>query len=488
MSLSNVTILKNNTFQGPSTVQKPLDVPKYSRWLETDNNIEYIFNGASWISFGAGSGVAEAQLGAYPHIIYQAGSLTKSKNNISGLVEASNTDPDPVWQTAMSAGGGVYVMPGNYFMSNALTGLEFPYAPNHTNLVMDINASPIVPNGYSGYLFRFRNAPTGGAASYMNSIRGGLLQEAGATPQRNWIAIEMAATGSVASGCYSNVLESMQINYPKIAFHIVLESGATLGFNNTNVFSNNLIFGAKEAYFDFDMGSVTHVPSQNGFYRNRFYNNTLEATNGTDAVTGFRNIRHKDNIFIGNYPADFSGSQITATIHADAIGTEIWGGTMRSLNFVDNSVSQSTVGYDDVNGLSVKRITPGNAGTNLDVIPTGATNTWSWWNSTQTERFYMQKTATQYLFDFTRQLAGGALRPAVFRMYDVPGNAPIESFRIDTDSITKFAKPIDLTTQTTPANPASGASRIYVKTIDANNDGVFALIKKNGAFVEVQIL
>lgn len=42
--------------------------------------------------------------------------------------------------------------------------------------------------------------------------------------------------------------------------------------------------------------------------------------------------------------------------------------------------------------------------------------------------------------------------------------------------------------QSTPSNPAIDYSKVYVKPVDANNDGVFVLIKKNGDFVEVQLL
>jgi hypothetical protein len=44
---------------------------------------------------------------------------------------------------------------------------------------------------------------------------------------------------------------------------------------------------------------------------------------------------------------------------------------------------------------------------------------------------------------------------------------------------------------TTPSTPSSSSStnvgRIYVKQIDANNDGLFIKLKKAGAYVEVQI-
>jgi hypothetical protein len=40
---------------------------------------------------------------------------------------------------------------------------------------------------------------------------------------------------------------------------------------------------------------------------------------------------------------------------------------------------------------------------------------------------------------------------------------------------------------TAPADPSADHGRVYVKQIDANNDGIFIKIKKGGSFVEVQI-
>ncbi len=46
---------------------------------------------------------------------------------------------------------------------------------------------------------------------------------------------------------------------------------------------------------------------------------------------------------------------------------------------------------------------------------------------------------------------------------------------------------IDFDQISAPANPSANHGRMYVKQIDANNDGVFIKIKKAGGFVEVQI-
>ena len=51
-----------------------------------------------------------------------------------------------------------------------------------------------------------------------------------------------------------------------------------------------------------------------------------------------------------------------------------------------------------------------------------------------------------------------------------------------------FARQFVMSRITIPANPATNKACLYVKQIDANNDGLFCKIKKAGAFVEVRIL
>lgn len=46
---------------------------------------------------------------------------------------------------------------------------------------------------------------------------------------------------------------------------------------------------------------------------------------------------------------------------------------------------------------------------------------------------------------------------------------------------------IDIGDIAAPGNPSSNTGRLYARTIDTNNDGLFILLKKAGAFVEVQI-
>lgn len=45
----------------------------------------------------------------------------------------------------------------------------------------------------------------------------------------------------------------------------------------------------------------------------------------------------------------------------------------------------------------------------------------------------------------------------------------------------------DFTRISIPANPSANSARVYSKQIDTNNDGLFVIVKKAGAFTEVQL-
>jgi hypothetical protein len=46
---------------------------------------------------------------------------------------------------------------------------------------------------------------------------------------------------------------------------------------------------------------------------------------------------------------------------------------------------------------------------------------------------------------------------------------------------------LDVKKITIPADPAADYGRVYIKQVDASNDGIFIKIKKSGSFQEVQI-
>ena len=68
-------------------------------------------------------------------------------------------------------------------------------------------------------------------------------------------------------------------------------------------------------------------------------------------------------------------------------------------------------------------------------------------------------------------------------------NASIAGLTLTTSTITApaFNSYTDMDVITIPSDPASGKGRVYVKTIDVDNDGIFIKVKKAGSYAEVQI-
>jgi hypothetical protein len=68
------------------------------------------------------------------------------------------------------------------------------------------------------------------------------------------------------------------------------------------------------------------------------------------------------------------------------------------------------------------------------------------------------------------------------------GAATTQTLTNKTVTAPMFDTYTDYTRIAAPSDPSSNQGRIYVKQVDSNNDGVFCKIKRNGAFVETQIL
>ena len=379
-----------------------------------------------------------ANAGVFQFTIFKISSTYFCRNNQTGLFLTSGTVFETVLQAAVSAGGTIYIAPGTYTFSNAFASIVFPVSPIYTKLVMDPLAILTVPNGYAGDVFLLNNTATAGC--WNNTVEGGQLNEAGSIA-RNWTGVRLrcSSNGSVQSGCYHNSVKNVTILYPNVGIALEADSTATLGFINQNYFEQNIIYGAKTAFIDFQMNLAYNSAFPN-INRNRFFRCLLQATNSTDATIGVRNIRHKENSFIDMYVVDFSGSNLAgSTIHTDAQHTRIEGGTMDTYNFADNSTTQTTRMITETNHLKIPRITPGQSGTNLDIIPTGTKNVVSMWDSSSSKRIAFQ-VGTDNLYHITsiRQGTGGVVMPVVFEMQDVPGASLLESFRIHSDAVARF--------------------------------------------------
>ena len=394
--------------------------------------------------FGAADALNLAYHAAFDFIIWKNGTTYYIRDNKTGIV-TSNANPDTIFQAALTAGGSTYVFAGDYtFQASGSVVLTMPVSPVSAELYLSASVNLIVPQGYTGVLLQFKHAAVGSAGVTRCKISGGNMKEAG-TRQELWTAIQFYGNAGVSvAGVYWNTVEDVQIYYPKKGIHLLNDTGGTKCFFNANVFRKVVIWYPKDDGVHFDM-QTAYIASTNGFHRNRFEYVTIQGagrTTNPNATVGFRDIRQIDNTFIGCYPVDFTGDSKTATIHSEAVATVIIGGSMDALGFTD--ASTSTIRINQNGRVTTNGINPSN-GNNLDTFQgVGQTTlTWSFWKNDLSERFYFQKNDTngQYLFDFVRQSAGGALRPVLFRQLDAVGGGAgtVESFRIETDATLQVA-------------------------------------------------
>lgn len=293
------------------------------------------------------------------------------------------------------------------------------------------------------------------------------MKETGTT-QNLWTGILLECMGNTVKGVYDCYIQSAKIYHPGIAIKTNSDATCVSGFQTTNYFDNIVIWGPKVAGIDFSMDiAYTTTPDINGSHRFRFKNIVMQASSQSGTAIGVRNVRGRDHLFEGVYAADFGASSKQCTIHADSDSAIIIGGAMTITGrFDDNSTLQNTKIMDQYRHTQFGRVTPGISGTNIDIVPTGTTNTTSWWNSTSTERFYIQKNATEYQFDFMRYASGGALRPVLFRQYDYTTSTITEAFRIEADASVKISKYLDIAKMTAPAAPAVNNLRIFMDSVD----------------------
>jgi hypothetical protein len=403
----------------------------------------------------------------------------------TSAIVSDNAAPETTIQYALDRGGTINITDDTYTFSGAFAGLDFPVEPLYAELYMGQATHLVVPNGYTGYVFRLMNSATQHCSKHI--IHGGILDEAGAV-QKLWTAIKFQSNGSTVKGIFGNIVRDMLINYCRYGIVLNNDSTGTSTFININIFDNITMYGC-EVFIDFKMDTA-YITDTNGFHRNRFYNITMQRTSSY-TLYGVKNIAHKDNTFFGCYPVDFSGSQISSNIAADASGTIIIGGTMTSINFVDASTAADTFIQDQTKRTFFQRVTSGV----LDLQPTADANnnTFSLWNTSRNTRYMIQKSTSgtiAYLIKSIKQV-GGTHLPIVHSMQDVGGGTDVVSYTENIDGTLKIEKILDLETAydqkiiTIPSDPASGYTRLYPKATDANNDAPYIKAKQQGAVTEL---
>lgn len=446
-----VTRYANNFYQGLAADTKPTNVPAGAIYRATDTGDIYHYNGSSWdLIVGASktetltnktiaaiSNTIE-NTGSFKYTIFKDGSTYYCKNNVTGAIAVSNSDPLTVLQYPLTNGGSCWVQEGDYELTGAPSVyLDFPTEPVYCEFYMATGAWLVVPNGFAGTVIRLRNSATQHSTRHRLGVN---ITEAGgsATAVSDWIGILTEATDDTIKGVYDTRIVYANIYFPDIGIKYNNDSTCVSGFLTANFCSNVLIWGPKTAGIDFGMDiAYTLSPDVNGIHRHRFRDVTIQAITGrSDSAVGVRNVRHRDHTFDGVYCADFTTGS-TATIHADADSIIIDGGSMTVTGkYTDNSTAQTVKIRDQYRHTQVSRITPGQSGVSIDIVPTGTTNTLSWYNSATTERFWIRKDGgtNEVYLDSIKQTAGGSLRPIVVRMNDVNGSTVTESFRVLTDA------------------------------------------------------
>jgi hypothetical protein len=391
-------------------------------------------------------------LGVFRYQIFKSGTTYCCRDNLSGSNVAFGSDPLPVLRYPLLNGGGsVFVHAATYVLP-ALTGgetvyLDFPTEPAYVQFYMDLNAWLEIPNGFANTVIRLKNSSSQHTTNHKLGVN---MYEAGntaGTTSSNWIGILTEATGNTIKGVYDTRIEYFNIRWPGIGIKYNCDAACVSGFLTANFASRGMIWGPKTAGIDFGMDvAYTLTPVVNGIHRHRFRDITIQAiSTKSDSAVGVRDIRHRDLKFDGVYCADFlnNGTAKTSTIHADADSVIIDGGSMtvNTSMFTDSSTTQSTKIRDQYRHTQIGRITPGQSGVSIDIIPTGTTNTTSWYNSATSERFWIRKdgVTNEVYIDSIKQLTAGALRPIIFRMNDIFGSVITESFRVETDASLRIA-------------------------------------------------
>lgn len=389
-------------------------------------------------------------IGSFKYTIFKDGSTYYCRNNLTGVIEVSNSSPNTVIAFPLINGGSAYVQSGDYTLtSGPTTYFDFPVETLYCELYLAPDARILVPQGFTGTVFRFKNTTTLHCTG--NRLMGGYIRESG-TPVRAWTAILFEGSGDqVASkGVFYNTVEYVRIWDALNGVRFNCDSTSTTGFVTQNVVENMFIYRCKGDFVGYQMDVAYTTNPINGSHRNRFQNLLLQSSSLTaeENCVGVNNIMGRENTFIGVYVADFSGKNRACVIHADSDSTIIDGGSMTLPGntthttplplYEDNSTAQNTKIRDMYRHNQIGRITPGIGGNAIEIVPTSGqtTNTMSWWQDTNKyERFYIQKTSTDIKFDSARSNASGALRPMLFRMNDTVGGGAgtIESFRVEAD-------------------------------------------------------
>ena len=258
--------LGNGRYTGLSTDTKPTaaNTAVNAIFEETDTSKRYYNSGSAWLPVLA--------RGAYNQIVFKDGS-TYYATDSNGKVLSSSTVLETVLQYCLNQGGKTFIADGVYDFSASFAGLDFKPEPTHATISGGSSTELRVPNGYTGYVFRFVNAIT--ATCTENVLESLRLFEAGAV-QKLWTGIRLQGTGGTNGiGVSANKIRDVSIRYCKYGIHFLVDATGVNNWCNTNYFQDIWMEGA-EVFINFEMQLAS--TASNGFHRNRFINITNQCT------------------------------------------------------------------------------------------------------------------------------------------------------------------------------------------------------------------
>ena len=247
--------------------------------------------------------------------VFKVGSTYYAKKYDGTLISSSATF-ETVFAAAIALKGVIFMADSersvnNFTEYNCSAGTEFILDDATYIIGESPNVAILVPDGYTGNLFKI--SPTG-AGSYTN-IRNISVGEQG-TPDRNWTAFKYTM-GSGKSASLQTPLDNVVIYNASVG--VELETTHSTAFLNSLRFNDVTIYGTRTGFlFDQTAGDID---------QNMFTNCNVQATTAV-TTTGFKDIDGTNNLFIGCSVWDPDDSATECNIKATADGTMIYGGRM----------------------------------------------------------------------------------------------------------------------------------------------------------------
>jgi hypothetical protein len=331
----------NQDYTGLSTDTKPTATltAVNAIFTETDTNNEYINNGTAWVLYRAPTKTETLSGKTISFITNTVGFrsfntiITKSGSTYyaikyDGSILSSSATLETVIQAGLDAKGTIYWAGNdgqNFTFSAGFTGLNMS---SDTYLLIAPDQNIIVPNGYTGYVFKVE-APTEAAHKKNITIQGGRFVEAGPTVGQDWTWLYLNAPDNTfpGGGILQCTFRDNYIKYPK--YGVRLSASGDRGFINSNFFQN-LWIDYPEAGFFFDHIFPPQAGSD-GININRFVNCVSQCYTSLDgnaqaATHGFKDISGYNNSFFGCAVWDsMVGITIDSNLTSNAFNTLISG-------------------------------------------------------------------------------------------------------------------------------------------------------------------